>query len=382
VFDSQGGKYLDYVLGSGPLVLGHAHPAVVEAIQEQTSRGTQYYTLNPPALELAERIIDAVPCAERVKFTSTGAEATFQALRLARAFTDRDTVLRFGGAYHGHHDYGMSGNSAGIPAAVESVIETATFNDTASVAEIFARRGEEIAAVIVEPIQRIIPPRPGFLAFLREACTSAGALLIFDEVVTGFRLSRGGAQEAYGVTPDLATYGKVIGGGLALAAVAGRADVLELANPRRPGKRYVYFSGTLNGNPLSAAAGNATLRTLDEENGYDDLNALGRELRSRLSEISAKSPLPLRIIGDGPIAGVIFAEGDPLDPATLAAADRTTLRRLETELLRQGLFTNLAAKLYLSVAHTPADIDTTCDAFTTALDSLSKEDTDGNGTSV
>jgi glutamate-1-semialdehyde 2,1-aminomutase len=258
------------------------------------------------------------------------------------------------------------------------VVETGTFNDTASVAEIFDRRSDEIAAIIVEPIQRIIPPRPGFLAFLREICTSTGALLIFDEVVTGFRLSRGGAQQTYGVTPDLATYGKVIGGGLPLAAVTGPADILELTNPRQPGPRYVYFSGTLNGNPLSAAAGNATLTLLDDEDGYARLESTSRELRKQLSHVAVRSQLPLQVTGDGPVIGVVFAEGDPRDPGLVDSADRAALRRLETKLLEHGIFTNLTAKIYLSIAHTGENVDTIIEAFATALQTLDGEETNGD----
>jgi glutamate-1-semialdehyde 2,1-aminomutase len=378
VFDTNGRRYIDCVLGSGPLVAGHAHPAVVQAIQEQAPLGTQYYTLNFPAIELAERIIDIVPCAEQVKFASTGAEATFQALRLARAYTGRDGIVRFRGAYHGHHDYGMLGASAGIPATLETVVATATFNDAASVAEIFDQRDGKIAAVIVEPIHRIIAPQPGFLEFLRQKCSDAGALLIFDEVVTGFRLARGGAQEKYGVIPDLATYGKVIGGGLPLAAVAGPADVLELTNARRPGANYVYFSGTLNGNPLSAAAGNATLTLLDDEDGYARLESTSRELRKQLSHVAVRSQLPLQVTGDGPVIGVVFAEGDPRDPGLVDSADRAALRRLETKLLEHGIFTNLTAKIYLSIAHTGENVDTIIEAFATALQTLDGEETNGD----
>lgn len=370
VLDDQGREYIDFVMGSGPLILGHAHPAVVDAIQTQAALGTQYYTTNFPALALAERIIDAVPCAELVKFTSTGAEATFQALRLARAFTGRQKILRFAGAYHGHHDYGMVGSSAGIPDAINDVVVTAHFNDIDSVATLLETSGTEIAAVIVEPVQRIVSPRPLFLQKLREMCTDVGALLIFDEVVTGFRLSRGGAQGAYGIRPDIATLGKIIGGGLPLGAVAGREDILALANPRTQGASYVYFSGTLNGNPLSAAAGIATLDILEQDENYEALAALGRNVRARLAEIAATSPKPLQIFGEGAMVGIAFAEGDPFDPATLGHADKGALKWLEGELLKRGIFTHLAAKLYLSTTHDDSDIDGLCRAVQEALRSV------------
>ena len=367
LYDSEGREYLDCALGSGPLILGHAYPSVVEAVTRQINQGTHYYAATLEALKLAEMLIDAAPCAELVKFTTSGAEATFYALRLARAFTGRDVIVRFAGSYHGHHDYAISGASAGVPASVADLVCTATFNDVDSVADAFARQPDAIAAVIVEPIQRAIAPRPDFLRDLAELCVRRGALLIFDEVVTGFRIERGGAQAFYGVTPDLAAYGKVIGGGLPLGAVAGRRDVMSLANPRAQSDRYVYFSGTLNGNPLSATAGLATLRVLDETNGYQQLSERGSHLRSRLTSVAASSPLPFQVTGDGPMAGLVFADGDPFAAATHARNDKRIMKLVEQELLKQGVLTNLNAKIYLSLVHTDADIERLCTALDAAL---------------
>ncbi|MGH7268096.1 MAG: aspartate aminotransferase family protein, partial [Candidatus Rokuibacteriota bacterium] len=242
--DVRGRVYLDYVLGSGPLLLGHAPPAVVTAVQAQAAKGSTFHWLSEPAIRLAEEVCRAVPCAEQVRFVSTGTEATMFAGRMARAFTRREKILKFEGGWHGLHDYAMVGNwripserpypspppdVGGIPrGALESVL-VAPFNDLETTAAVAARHADDLAAIIVEPLQRAIRPRPGFLAGLRELAHRHGALLIFDEVVTGFRLAYGGAQERYGVVPDLAVYGKALTAGFALAAIAGRADVMATA---------------------------------------------------------------------------------------------------------------------------------------------------------
>ena len=258
----EGDAYLDYILASGPLILGHAHPAVVQAVQQQAPLGSTFYALNEPVIELGRVMVDAIPCAERIMFASSGAEATYLALRLARAYTGRERIMRFVGGYHGHHDY-ASTQSAGVPQAVADTVLTASFNDLESVEAQFAAHPGQIAAVLVEPLHRITVPEDGFLSDLADLTRQHGALLLFDEVVTGFRLAWGGGQERYGVTPDLATYGKIIGGGYPVSAIAGRADILDQADPRRGGDPgYVFISGTLSGNPIGAAAGLATLHEL------------------------------------------------------------------------------------------------------------------------
>src|SRR5262245_64600820 len=235
IHDMSGRSYVDYVLASGPLILGHAHPAVVAAVREQVEGGTTYFMVNEPIIELAEEICRAMPCAEQVRFTSTGSEATFFALRVARTFRKRDKVLKFEGGYHGAHDYAMMSSSprspkafpaavpdsAGIPHAIEAEVLVAPFNDLGTVEGIVAAHADELAAVIVEPFQRLVPPQPSFLQGLREITRRHGVLLVFDEVVTGFRLAYGGAQQYYGVVPDLAAVGKIVGGGFPLAAVCG-----------------------------------------------------------------------------------------------------------------------------------------------------------------
>ena len=374
VFDEDGREYIDYVCGSGPGILGHAHPAVVAAVQAQVAKGTQFYALTEPTIELAETLTSAIPCAELVKFTSSGAEATFQALRLARAFTGREKIMRFAGSYHGHHDYSQVGASAGIPAAIGDLVVTATYNDLDETAALIERHGDELAAVIVEPFQRLTPPRDGFLSGLRQLTADSGILLVFDEIVTGFRLAWGGGQERYGVVPDLACYGKIIGGGLPLGAVAGPREIIERTSPRRPRGESVWASGTLNGNPLVTSAGLATLRTLKQPGTYEGLAKIGESLLDRFNEIAAASELPLRTLGDPVMIGLCFGDGDPLDPSTQQRGDVALRNRLEVELFKRGVFANVGAKFYVSTQHDEADVDNTAVALEQALEALERHE--------
>lgn len=360
----DGDAYLDYILGSGPLILGHAHPAVVLAVQEQAPLGSTFYALNEPVIELGRVMADAIPCAERIMFASSGAEATYLALRLARAYTGRDKILRFEGGYHGHHDY-ASTQSAGVPAAVAETVLTATFNDLDSVQQQFADHPDEIAAVLVEPLHRITVPDDGVLSDLADLTRQKGALLLFDEVVTGFRLAWGGGQERYGVTPDLATYGKIIGGGYPASAIAGRADILDQADPRRGGDPgYVFISGTLSGNPIGAAAGLATLAALAEPGVYDRLEHAGAVLREGFNEAAAEFDLPLEMRGEGAVSGVIVTPGAPEGSSAL-------LPKLGQALFVRGIASNLG-KVYVSLAHTDDDLSETVRAYSGALDEVKR----------
>lgn len=383
--DLCGRTYLDYVLGSGPLLLGHAHPALVQAVQEQAARGSTFFWLSEPSIQLAEAVVQAVPCAEQVRFVSTGTEATMFACRMARAFTRREKVLKFEGGWHGLHDYAMVGNwrvpseapypypgpdVGGIPrGALESVL-VAPFNDLETTERIATGQGSDLAAIIVEPLQRAIRPRPGFLTGLRELAHRLGALLVFDEVVTGFRLAYGGAQEHYGVVPDLAVFGKALTGGFSLAAIAGRADVMATADPARKGSLdYAALSGTLSGNALACAAGVAALAELRRPGVYPRLHALGERLRGGLARRGARLGVPIQVIGDGPLAQVFFIDPD-VDLGTdraLRAADGVKAGRFAVECLRRGIFTLPHTKLYLSLAHTDADVDWTLDAMEDSL---------------
>jgi glutamate-1-semialdehyde 2,1-aminomutase len=382
VWDVEGRAYLDFVMGSGPMVLGHAPPEVVAAVCEQIGRGSTFYGLNDVAIDLADVIVGASACAKALKFCSTGAEATFYALRLARAATGRPKILKFEGGYHGHHDYAMMSvtparpapfptpvpDSAGIPESVERDVLVAPFNDLAATRQIIEQHGSDLAAVIVEPLSRMLEPQPGFLEGLRDATRRHGVVLIFDEVVTGFRIAWGGAQEVYGVVPDLASYGKIIGGGLPLAAVAGRRDLVELSNPRKKGSPdYVYASGTLNGNPVSAAAGLATLQVMRRPGTYERLNAVGDRFRAGLREVARRLDIPAQVLGRGPLANIYFTPEPVVDYRSSQKNDSRTTQQLGRALLDRGVLTNLSAKMYLSLAHTDGDIDQALAAFEDAL---------------
>ncbi len=365
---TDGRVYLDYILGSGPLIVGHAHPRVVAAVQEQAARGSTFYALNEPVVRLGRTIVDAVPCAERILFASSGAEATYLALRLARAFTGRDLILRFVGGYHGHHDY-ASTESAGVPKATAATVLTAPFNDlTAVQAQLAAHRGE-VAAVLVEPLHRVTRPQPGFLADLARLTREAGAALIFDEVVTGFRLAWGGGQELYGVTPDLATYGKIIGGGYPVSAICGRREIMEQADPRRNGRPdYVFISGTLSGNPIGAAAGLATLAELARPGVYERLQHAGETLRNGFNTAADELDLPLEMQGEGAVNGVILKPDGGLAPETAA----TILPRLGAALFERGIASSMG-KVYVSLAHTDDDLAATVRAYFEALAQVKRE---------
>ena len=368
IFSTDGRQFIDYVLGSGPMIVGHAHPAVVEAIAKQAGRGTHLYAMNERALELAERIVEQVPCAKAVKFVADGAEATFYAMRIARAFTGRTKILKFEGGYHGHHDYGQFGQTsaqgrnephrmpdcAGIPAAIADTVLVAPFNDIETTTSLALEHAADLAAIIVEPVQRSVLPRNDFLKQLRALCDRTGALLIFDELVTGYRLAFGGAQEFFGVTPDLC-------GGLPLAAIAGRRDLIALTVPdREPDGRSVFLSGTLNGNSLCCAAGIATLKVLEEENGPAKLAQSGRRLADGFQDAANRLSIPFQMIGPPAFAEPIFGEDNVCDFAAHAATNQRASRQFGIEMTKRGNHVLFVAKYYLSTAHSEAQIDATC----------------------
>ncbi len=382
LWDVDGNEYIDYVLGSGPMLLGHAHPAVVEAVQRQAAQGSTFYCLNEPIIALSEVIIDAVPCAEAIKFVSTGTEATFHALRLARAFTGKQNILKFEGGFHGVHDYALVSafgmdttgerrrvvDSAGIPQAASGTVIVAPYNDAETAREVIAAHAGTLAAVIMEPMQRAITPVPGFLEAVREATTEHGVLLIFDEVVTGFRLAYGGAQEYFGVVPDLATYAKAIGGGYPLAAVCGRRDILALTNPQQRGtSAYAVLGGTLSGNPVAAAAGLATLGELKQSGVHARLFATGNRLREGIAALGHDLGIPLQVPGVGPVFQVFFTDHPIVNHADTLAADAPRATRFAMELLRRGIFHAPNTKFYLSTAHTDTEINQTLTVIEDAL---------------
>lgn len=382
LWTTDGRQLIDFVLGSGPMVIGHAHPRVTAAIQEQATRGTTFYTMNEMAERLAARIAELVPCAQAVKFAGDGAEATFYALRLARAFTGRTLVLKFDGGFHGFHDYAIEQaaqvqgsktraalpNSAGIPAEITNTVLLAPFNDLQAATRLIEPVADRLAAVIVEPVQRAILPKPGFLQGLRALCDRIGAVLVFDEVVTGFRLAVGGAQTFYGVTPDLCSLGKVVGGGLPLAAVAGRGDILELTVPdRRNDGRSVYFNGTLNGNAIAAAAGLATLDVVQEENTPEKLVRIGSALMKSFADSAKALSIPLQMVGPPAFPDPVFGAGDIHDYASYAATNRAAAKQFGIELIKRGLFVHPASKMYVSSVHTEAQLEAAAQAAHEAM---------------
>lgn len=387
VYDAAGKEYLDYMLGSGPMLLGHCRPEVVEAVQRQAALGSTYFALNEPAIRLAETIVKASPCGEAIRYQTTGSDATFAAMRLARAFTGRDKVLKFEGGWHGGHDLGqLSGAPAdprpfpesspdcdGIPRSAWADVLVAPFNDLATTSAIIEKHHKELAAVIVEPLQRALKPEPGFLEGLKEITRKFGIVFVFDEIVTGFRLAWGGAQERYGITADLACYGKVIGGGYSVSAIVGKREILQLADPQQKGRGpYCFLSGTLTANPIACAAGMATLNVLRQPGVYERLRDLGERLAQGLRKAGTAAGVPLQVLGDGPVWQVFFTDDRPLrNHRDLLRVDKKKAVAFGHELIRQGIYCTPGGKLYLSLAHSEQDIDRTIEVAATALQTVS-----------
>jgi glutamate-1-semialdehyde 2,1-aminomutase len=381
VWDENGKEYVDFLLGSGPMLVGHAHPEVTAAAQARVAQGTTFFANNRWGIELAEAIVDGVPCAEQVRFVSTGSEADLYAMRAARAFTKRDKVLKFEGGYHGMSDYSLMslapkrpGNfpspvpdSPGIPRSLRDEMLIAPFNDAEAVRTLVREHRDELAAVIVEPFQRIIPPDPGFLQELRKITQENGVPLIFDEVVTGFRLAYGGAQEYYGVVPDLCTLGKVIGGGFPLAAIAGRADIMAQFDKGKVGEdNFLMQVGTLSGNPVAAAAGLATMEILKRPGAYEQLFATGRELMETLSGLLKRAGIPAQVTGEPPLFDVVFTSEPIRDYRGTLKGDADLMRRFNTLLRERGILKG-DSKYYVSLAHTQDDIRHTREAWESAI---------------
>ncbi|HLJ61803.1 MAG TPA: aminotransferase class III-fold pyridoxal phosphate-dependent enzyme [bacterium] len=378
ITDVSGRDFIDYHLGSGPALLGHAHPEIVEAVQRQVAKGSTYYFLNEPAIRLAERMVGAIPCADQIHFTGSGTEATFFALRVARAATGRQKILKFEGGWHGMNDYGLWGtvpshpsaypnaepDSRGIPDAIRGQVLVAPFNDAARAASLIEQYASELAAVIVEPLERVLVPVPGFLETLRDVTRRHGIVLIFDEVVTGFRIAWGGAQERYGVVPDLATYGKAMSGGFPMAAIAGRSDVMKHLDARRVDRAHlVWASGTLNGNPVSSIAGLTALEILSRPGSLEHFHHIGGRLRREIEALGARYGFAAQTPGEDAVFGVRFTNRRPLRTwEDLLTADKDLNLRWSIEMIRRGILVNPNEKFYLSLAHTDADVDRTLEA--------------------
>jgi glutamate-1-semialdehyde 2,1-aminomutase len=381
LWDMNGRRYLDYLLGSGPMLLGHAHPAVVAAVERQMARGTSYFLLNEPAIQLAEEIVRAVPCAEQVRYTSSGSEATFFALRVARAFRKREKILKFEGGFHGAHDYGLMSvtprspkafpapmaDSAGIPHALEGEVLVAPYNDLGTAEALIDAHHDELAAVLLEPYQRTIPPAPGFLEGLRAATRRHEVPLVFDEIVTGFRFAYGGAQEFYRVVPDLAAFGKVLAGGFPLACVAGPKAIMRHFDAALEGTPdYVWQAGTFNGNAIACAAGLATLAELRRPGAYERLFRVGGRLRDGLAAAVRKHGLAAQVSGEPPVFDIFFTDRPIVDYRATLTTDRERIKRFNQELLRRGAV-KAVNKIYVSLAHSDKDVDDTLEIFDQVL---------------
>lgn len=376
IHDADGNPYLDYCLAYGPLVLGHAHPVVLGAVLNQMSRGTAYGVPTEKEIELAREVVDRVPCAEMVRFVSTGTEATMSAIRLSRAWSGRKKIIKFEGAYHGAHDYTLvkSGSGAvglpdspGVPEDTTKNTVLVPFNDEEAMVEIFKEMGDEIAAIILEPVMGnvgCIEPQEGYLRFLRKLTQENDSALIFDEVITGFRLSRGGAQEYYGVTPDLVTMGKILGGGFPMGAFAGKKELMEMIAPSGD----VYQAGTFNGNPISVTAGLATLELLDDT-FYDDLNSSGNQMRRGIQDILDEKSLNYQVAGLASMFQIYFTEREVWNYEDAKTADTVKFSRYFHQLLKEGVFIppSQFECCFLSTAHSSEDINTTLEAIENSI---------------
>jgi glutamate-1-semialdehyde 2,1-aminomutase len=379
ITDADGRSYIDYVGSWGPMILGHAHPRIVEAVREAALRGTSYGAPCAAEVELAERVVKTMPAVERVRFVSSGTEATMSALRVARGFTGRGKIVKFDGCYHGHADgllvaagsgvatLGIPG-SPGVPEGTVADTLVLPFNDVSALEALFAAHPKQIAAVIVEPVcgnMGCVAPRDGYLGELRRITRDAGTVLIFDEVMTGFRLARGGAQQVYAITPDMTCLGKIVGGGLPAAAYGGRADIMATVAPVGP----VYQAGTLSGNPLAMAAGVALLDLLQAPGTYERLEALSARLEAGLRHAADAAGATVTINRVGSMITAFFCAGPVFDYATAKASDTRLFGRFFHAMLKRGVYLPPAQfeAAFVSLAHTESDIDTTAAAAAEAF---------------
>jgi glutamate-1-semialdehyde 2,1-aminomutase len=371
VWDEDGKDYVDYVGSWGPMILGHAHPVVIDAVKKAAENSLSFGAPTARELEMAELLIKLVPSMEQVRLVSSGTEATMSAIRLARGFTGRSKIVKFEGCYHGHADallvkagsgaltFGQP-SSAGVPPEVAAHTLTLSYNDIPGVEALFGQIGDEIACVIVEPVagnMNLIAPAPGFLEALRQQCSKHGAVLIFDEVMTGFRVALGGAQALYGITPDLTTLGKVIGGGLPVGAFGGRADIMQCLAPVGP----VYQAGTLSGNPVAVAAGLATLQLVQEPGFYDRLSARTHQFVEGLCAVAKEKGVKFSAQNVGGMFGVYFSENPPASYAEVMQSDKEAFNRFFHHMLDEGIYLAPSAfeAGFVSAAHGEAEIGKT-----------------------
>ncbi len=379
IYDADGNKYTDYMSSWGPLILGHAAPAVVRAVKKAAEKGTSYGAPCEDEIELAGIIVKAFPSIDMVRMTSSGTEATMSGVRLARAYTKRDYIVKFEGCYHGHADYLLvqagSGattfgtpSSPGVPESFTEKTLLANYNDLDSVRTLYDKYGDRIAAVIVEPVAAnmgVVPPADGFLEGLRKITRSSGSLLIFDEVITGFRLGMGGAQRKYGVTPDITCLGKIIGGGLPVGAFGAKKEIMSMVAPLGP----MYQAGTLSGNPLAMAAGLATLGKLKEPGNYKKLRQLSLNMVEGIKELVKKAGVKATVNSVDSMFTLFFTEPNPVDYRTVLKSDTKKYSKFFEKLLRAGIMfpPSQFEAVFLSLAHTDRDVDRTLDAVYKAL---------------
>ncbi len=369
VWDADGREYIDFLASWGPLILGHSHPKVVRAVREEIKKGLSFGLTNPHEVRLAHLVVEMVPSVEKVRFVNSGTEATMSAVRLARGVTGRKLVVKFEGCYHGHYDsllvsagsgvatFGIPG-TPGIPEEIASLTLVVPYNNEDAVKEVFDRHGGDIACVIVEPVagnMGVVPPREGFLRFLREITRENGSLLIFDEVITGFRLSKGGAQELFGVEPDLTCLGKVLGGGMPVGAYGGRKEIMSQVAPEGP----VYQAGTLSGNPVAMVAGVETLKELRDKEPYGELEERSRRMSEALSSLLKDKGVPHRINRVGSMFTVFFTERDVVDFESARSSDTELFSSFFRNLLKGGVLIppSQFEAWFLSTAHRDEDID-------------------------
>jgi glutamate-1-semialdehyde 2,1-aminomutase len=379
LIDVDGNRYIDYVLSWGPLITGHAHPKVVEAIQQAAIKGTSYGAPSPLEIDLAKSIMDFMPNIEMIRFVNSGTEATMSALRLARAYTKRDKIIKFVGCYHGHADMLLvqagSGvvtlglpDSPGVPANTVKDTLVADFNSLDSVETLYKKYPDQIAAIIVEPVagnMGVVPPVKGFLEGLRTITSREGSVLIFDEVMTGFRVHRGGAQTLYNIKPDLTTLGKVIGGGLPVGAYGGKREIMQMVAPVGP----MYQAGTLSGNPLAMSAGIAALELIHDKKVWDELESRAHQLETGIASTAKKAGVPIQQTRVGTIFTTFFSETEPKDWNTVKAADKVRFGKFFQKMLGNGVY--LAPSQFeagfISISHAGEVIEKTIAAATDAF---------------
>ena len=382
VWDADRNEYIDFLASWGPLILGHAHPKVIRAVEDAVEKGLSFGLTNPNEVKLAQLVVEMVPSVEKVRFVNSGTEATMSAVRLARGVTGRKLVVKFDGCYHGHYDsllvsagsgvatFAIPG-TPGIPEEIAGLTLVVPFNDEEAVREVFEKHGQDIACVIVEPVagnMGVVPPKEGFLKFLRDITSQNGSLLIFDEVITGFRLSRGGAQETFGVLPDITCLGKVLGGGMPVGAYGGSKEIMSNVAP----EGSVYQAGTLSGNPVAMAAGAQTLRELRDSNPYPDLDKKAKILSEGVSGILKDKGIAHRINRMGSMFTVFFTEREVVDFNSAKSSDTELFGRFFQSLLRNGVLIPPAQfeAWFLSTAHEDRDIEEALERIEKAVRSL------------